>query len=95
MTDTPQPTLAEQIGVLEQMLACIGEPDISDHDLAMIFVSGEMEVRAVLATFQRVEALEKALRKIANINNGPDRASGEWRRQEASAIALAALNASS
>ena len=33
-----------------------------------------------------------ALTRIANINNGPDRASGEWRCQEAAAIAQAALS---
>lgn len=32
-----------------------------------------------------------ALRRIADINNGPDKASGEWRCQEAESIARAAL----
>lgn len=34
-----------------------------------------------------------ALRRIANINNGPDRASGDWRCREAEAIARDALTA--
>jgi hypothetical protein len=38
-----------------------------------------------------VERKDKALRRIADINKGPDRASGEYRCIEAEAIALAAL----
>lgn len=37
---------------------------------------------------------ERALRLIANINNGPDRASGEWRCLEAARIAEDALKQS-
>lgn len=35
---------------------------------------------------------QKALRRIANLNNGPDQASGEWRAQEAAAIAQRAID---
>ena len=35
---------------------------------------------------------QKALRTIANINNGPDKASGEWRSKEAAAIAQRAID---
>jgi hypothetical protein len=38
-----------------------------------------------------LDAAEKALREIANINLGPDKASGEWRCTEVEAIARAAL----
>ena len=53
----------------------------------------EAEANAALivkAVNERAELIA-ALRRIANINNGPDRASGEWRCQEAAAIAKAAL----
>jgi hypothetical protein len=40
----------------------------------------------------RAARFENALRSIANINNGPDLPSGEWRCQEAARIAESALN---
>jgi hypothetical protein len=39
-----------------------------------------------------IERLQAALRRIENINNGPDQASGEYRCLEAAAIAREALS---
>jgi hypothetical protein len=40
----------------------------------------------------KLDAYEAALRSIANLNNGPDLASGDYRCREAAAIAQDALN---
>jgi hypothetical protein len=53
--------------------------------MAAVEATGNRETMHLLAIY------ETALRRIENINNGPDRASGEWRCEEAAAIAREAL----
>lgn len=50
-----------------------------------------MALRIVEKRFSQRYRYFQALKKIANINNGPDRASGEYRCIEAAAIATEAL----
>lgn len=75
MTGEIEATLRAEVERLQTMLDHLGELAKKDHD----------QLKA-----QRDKARE-ALRKIENINNGPDKASGEWRCLEAAAIARAAL----
>ena len=41
---------------------------------------------------ERVKVMTTGLRQIENINNGPDKASGEWRCMEAASIAKNTLH---
>ncbi len=53
---------------------------------------GDFRYRPPVDHTREIMRLVKALRSIADINLGPDRASGEYRCTEAAAIAAAALN---
>ena len=51
----------------------------------------EMAMRTFEKCVRERDRFRRALLAISNINNGPDRASGEYRCQEASEIATKAL----
>ena len=51
----------------------------------------EMAIRVIERCVRERDRFRRALMSISNINNGPDRASGEYRCQEAAEIATKAL----
>jgi len=51
----------------------------------------EMAMRIIEKCVRERDRFRRALVSISNINNGPDRASGEYRCQEAAEIATKAL----
>ena len=54
-------------------------------------MTGEKAIKVFERYVRERDRYCRALKTIANINNGPDRASGEYRCQEAAAIAEEAL----